>query len=202
MEKTTYRKEKKRQIKMEQVFSVALEIFGKYGYKKSTLEDIAGELNMTKSGLYRYFKDKRDLYEQAVSFGLKKWQQTSVGAIIGDDDPCSQVTQYAIAGMTYLEKDVNFRNVLLNDPAIFPLNTKEDQFASINQESMNILKDILKRGIEAGRFRNVDIDYTVSFMYSVYVMFIIRSYVKSDIDLGGNTIHNALDILLHGIVKE
>ncbi len=104
--------------------------------------------------------------------------------------------------MTYLEKDVHLRNVLLNDPAIFPLNTREDRFAAINREAMNILKGILARGVEAKKFRNIDIDYTASFMYSVYVMFIIRSYVKSDIDLGGNTIHNALDILLRGIVEK
>jgi len=103
--------------------------------------------------------------------------------------------------MMYLNEDVDLRNVLQNDPAIFPLNTNEDRFAHINRESMNILKGILGRGIETKRFRDIDIGNTTAFLYSVYVMFIIRSYVKSDIDSVGDMMNAALDIVLHGIVR-
>lgn len=76
----------------------------------------------------------------------------------------------------------DLHNVLLKDPAIFPLNRRELRFAAINREAINLLKGILRQGVEKKRFRSMDIDHTASFLYSVYVMFIIKSYVKSDID--------------------
>ncbi|RPJ81665.1 MAG: TetR/AcrR family transcriptional regulator [Deltaproteobacteria bacterium] len=202
-EKMTTNKIKiKRQVKKEQIFRTALEVFGKYGYKKATLEDIAKKLGMTKSGLYRYIKDKIDLYEKAVSFGLIKWRQTSIDAIEGETDPVLQLKNYAMTGLTYLNKDKDLHNVLLKDPTIFPLNTKEDRFSEINREAINLLKGILRQGVEKKIFRSMDIDHTASFLYSVYVMFIIKSYVKSDIDSIDEMLNAGLDTLLYGVVKK
>jgi AcrR family transcriptional regulator len=202
MSKHTERVSRKRQIKKEQIFKTALSIFGKYGYRKATLEDIASEFHMTQSGLYRYFRDKRDLYEKAVAYGLIEWQRTSASAIENESDPLSQLRNYALSGANYLNDNDDLRNVLINDPSVFPLNTKEDHFAPINRESMSILRDILKRGIEEKRFRNIDLDYATSFLYSVYVMFIIKSYVSPDIGSSENMLSHSLDILLHGIVNK
>ncbi|WP_319526312.1 TetR/AcrR family transcriptional regulator [uncultured Desulfosarcina sp.] len=201
MAKHTERVSRKRQIKKERIYKAALSVFGKYGYRKATLEDIASELHMTQSGLYRYFRDKRDLYEKAVAYGLVEWQRTSASAIENESDPLSQLQNYALTGANYLNENDDLRNVLINDPSVFPLNTKEDHFAPINRESMNILRDILKQGIKENRIRSVDLDYTTSFLYSVYVMFIIKSYVKPDIGSSDDMLKTSLDILLHGIAK-
>ena len=201
MPKHTERVTRKRQIKKERIYKAALSVFGKYGYRKATLEDIASELHMTQSGLYRYVRDKRDLYEKAVAYGLIEWQRTSASAIENESDPLSQLQDYALTGAEYLNGNDDLRNVLINDPSAFPLNTKEDHFAPINRESMSILRDILKRGIEENRIRSIDLDYATSFLYSVYVMFIIKSYVKPDIGSSDDMLRTSLDILLHGIAK-
>lgn len=191
----------KRQRKKEKIFEAALKVFGKYGFKKATLEDIAAALNMSKSAFYRYFADKQDLYDQAVSYGLTRWQQTSLQSIEKEKDPLLQLKKYALTGVTYLNGDADFKRILLNDPAIFPLNSREDRFARINDESMNILKEILRRGVKTGRFRNINIEYATSFLYSVYIMFVIKSQVKADIEAVDDMIDASLDILLHGVVK-
>ncbi len=196
------RRAKNRQSKKERIYRAALEVFGKYGYRKAALDDIAEKLGITKSGLYRYCKDKRDLYEKSVSYGLIQWQQTSARSIDDVKDPLEQVKNYATAGMLYLNGNTDLKNVVQNDPSVFPLNTREDPFAAINLESMNILKKVLKRGVRTGRFRKMNVDRTASFLYSVYVMLIIRSYVMSDIELVGDMMNTALDTVLHGIVKE
>lgn len=199
---TIDKRELNRRTKKEQIFRAALEIFGRFGYRKANLEDIAEKLHMTKSGLYRYCRDKRDLYEKAVSYGLTQWQQTAAAAIAEDSDPLEQLRGYAMTGMMYLNRNIDLKNVLRNDPTVFPLNTREDHFARINQESMNILKKILRRGVRIKRFRKMDIENTTAFLYSVYVMLIIRSYVVSDIDSVGDMVRTGLDTVLRGIARE
>ncbi len=201
MRARTDKREQNRRTRREQVFRAALEIFGRYGYRKANLEDIAGKLDMTKSGLYRYCRDKRDLYEKAVSYGLTQWQQTAAASIAGETDPFKQLANYAMTGMMYLNGNTDLKNVLKNDPAVFPLNTRQDPFARINQESMNILKKILRRGVRLKRFRAMDIENTTAFLYSVYVMLIIRSYVVSDIESVEDMVRTGLDTVLRGIVR-
>ena len=56
------------------IYEAALEVFAEYGFKKATLEDIAGQLGMTKGNLYRYARNKKDLYRNTVRYALLRWQ--------------------------------------------------------------------------------------------------------------------------------
>ena len=51
--------------KKEEIFFKAAEIFAKKGYEKTTLEEIAAELKLTKGSLYHYFKGKEDILFQS-----------------------------------------------------------------------------------------------------------------------------------------
>jgi len=57
----------KRASREGKIFDAALKLFAQYGYKKTTLEDVAGECGMTPGNIYFYVKNKKDLYEKTVS---------------------------------------------------------------------------------------------------------------------------------------
>jgi AcrR family transcriptional regulator len=50
-----------------EIMAAAISLFARYGYKKTTIDDIAHELHIAKANIYRYFEGKEDLYHQAVS---------------------------------------------------------------------------------------------------------------------------------------
>lgn len=187
--------------KTEQLYREALKVFAKYGYKKTNLEDVARELGWTPSNLYLYVKDKRDLYEKSVSHGLRRWQSESWNQVKDIDDPVEQLTKLALSGWAYLQKDPEMRDILSNDPSIFPLYPHEDHFSAINADSMNLMKTILHRGIQENAFRAVDIENAIPFLFSIYIMFIIRTYVKSEGESLEKMIGTAADILLNGLVR-
>ena len=45
------------------IIDAARDLFSKYGYKKTTMEDIAAVLRKGKSSLYYYFKNKEDIFQ-------------------------------------------------------------------------------------------------------------------------------------------
>lgn len=53
-----------------EIVLVAKEIFAKHGYKKSTLEDIANSLDIVKSALYHYYKNKEDIFCSVIEFEI------------------------------------------------------------------------------------------------------------------------------------
>ena len=71
----------KPRIDADIIFAAALAVFARYGFKKSTVQDIADRLDMTKGNLYRYARNKRDLYEKTVSWALIRWQDNVRRAI-------------------------------------------------------------------------------------------------------------------------
>jgi len=52
--------------KKEEMFFKAADIFAKKGYEKTTLEEIAAELKMTKGSIYHYFNGKEDILFQGL----------------------------------------------------------------------------------------------------------------------------------------
>ncbi|MCL5125685.1 MAG: TetR/AcrR family transcriptional regulator [Deltaproteobacteria bacterium] len=56
-----YSREDEFESKREEICYKAADIFAEKGFEKTTMDDISSELEMTKYGLYRYFKGKDDI---------------------------------------------------------------------------------------------------------------------------------------------
>lgn len=166
--------------KKDEILNAALKVFARYGYKKTTLEDVARELAMTKSNIYFYVAGKRDLYEQAIRNALTLWRDSVAAAIAEKDNAVEKFTVMAVKSYEYLANDEDLRSILIMDPGIFTLTPAEDRFHEINQGAMLLIRDIIVQGIDEGLFIEVDVDHTAQFLFSVYIMFLIKTYIKSE----------------------
>lgn len=186
---------------LDQIYTAAIPIFARYGYKRARVEDIAEELEMVPGTLYRYVKDKRQLYENAVTSGLEKWQARVGESLETTDDPKEQFLLLCTQSYHYLAEDTDMRSILTNDPSIFPLSPRKVRFPKIDNTSLEMIKHLLKTGIEKGVFREVDVEQTAEFLYSIYVMFIIKTYVKSESSSSSQMYENGIDLILNGLMK-
>jgi len=191
-----------KQEKLYALYDAAIRIFAKYGYKKTTVEDIAAELGMTKGNIYLYAENKQDLYNQSLAYALKKWQGYAVSAMEEENDVISKIITYTNKGYEYLCVNTNLRTIIINDPSVFPLSSGEDKFHHINLESMEILSGLIREGIAKGVFRDIDVQAAAELLYSVYVMFIIKTYVKSELTQPDTLMTASLDLLMHGLIKK
>lgn len=169
-----------RQNKKNEVLEAALKVFAEYGYKKSTVEDIAAKLDLTKGALYQYAKDKKDLYDQAVKNGLLKWQNKVLTAVKKVEDPQIQFKILCKNAFKYLAEDATLKSVMIKDPDIFPLSFNSDPYKEINVGSMNLLKSIIDNGIMQGKFKAIDTELITRLMFSIYKMLIIETYVLGE----------------------
>jgi len=190
-----------REDKLPQIYEAALRVFAKYGYKRTRVEDVAAELGMTKGNLYLYVENKKDLYEKAVAHGMLRWQSMVSKAIAKIDDTVEQFTVMCKKSFTYLSRDVALRAILINDPSIFPLSRRDDPFYEINRASIALIRNILEQGIKKGKFREVDVDHVSELLFSIYVMFIIKTYVKTEGKSTLKMFEQGIDIILQGLLK-
>jgi len=52
--------------RQERVLAVALEVFGRYGFRKASMDEIAGSADISRQGLYLHFANKDALFRAAV----------------------------------------------------------------------------------------------------------------------------------------
>ncbi len=192
---------RKKRIEVEQLLEAALEVFSRYGYAKTTLDDIAEEVDMTKANLYNYVQSKEDLYHQAVAQALKKWRVAVEKKISRFNGPVEQFKVMVRESMVYVEHDEVLQKILLQDKRIFSISTETDQFSEINSIARSMLKGLLEDGIGRGMFYPVDTELVSEYLFSTYMMFLMKRYVIMEGERTSRVFDEAMRILVRGLVK-
>lgn len=192
---------KNKEHKLKLILKTALKLFARYGYKKTTLEDVARDLGMTKSSLYFYVTNKRELYEMAVKHAFKEWQIVVVKAMSHEDDVVEKFKVMCTHSLAYLQDQDDFRSILMKDHAIFTLYPAEDRFYEINKGTIKLISDVLLEGIKQNRFYKMDVQLTAELLFSIYIIFLIKTYVKSEGVSVVRMYEQGIKILLGGICR-
>jgi AcrR family transcriptional regulator len=187
---------------IETIYQTALEVFAQYGFPKTTMEDIAGRLSMTKGNLYLYAKNKQDLYRKTAAYALLKWQAKVAEAVGSESDVKQKFLTMCFKAAEYLASDTHLRNLLLRDPDIFPMFPVKDPFEEINRNSIEMIKSILRQGIAEGAFRSFDVDRISEVIFMIYKMFIIRMYIKSDDQMIHKMFEDTIDLCTRGLFAD
>ncbi len=68
----------------------AVELFERYGYEKTTLEDIAGRIGKTKTSVYYYFNGKQDILREVLSreFASVQSRLIEIWSKSAEKEPC------------------------------------------------------------------------------------------------------------------
>jgi AcrR family transcriptional regulator len=187
---------------IDAIYEAAMKVFAEYGFKKATVEDIASELGMTKGNLYLYVKDKKDLYEKSVRYSLLRWQGLVRDAIEREPDVKKKFLIMGEKALEYLSRDNDLRRVLVRDQEIFPMFPVRDPYGLINKNSVNMIRIILKQGMEEGLFRKVNLKTLPEVLFSIYKMLVIRTYIAQEGTSMRRMFAETMETVTLGIFKE
>jgi TetR/AcrR family transcriptional regulator len=188
--------------KLKQILSAALKVFSRYGYRQATMEQIAGELGMTKGSLYFYCSNKEGLYNLAVAHALLKWQGRVQEAVDAEADIVQKLIALAIKSNEYLSEDDDLRTIIINDPQIQSISPAEDRYPNIGIASYGMLKKILEQGVAEKRLKAIDVEHVAGFLYSIHCMFVVKTYIKAEGQSAQDIYRAGIDVILRGLVAD
>lgn len=200
---------KNKQYSLEKIYESALVVFGKFGFKKTAMRDVARELGMTQGNLYLYVKNKRDLYEKSVLHAIFKFEKYMVDALQREEDVVMQIIAMSEAGFDYISKEDNLRAILINDRDLL-LRPREESFSGenleqylrVNEFGKNMLIASLKKGVREKRFRDFNIDYISELLSQIYMMFIKQIFFMPEIISRREMTKEIVNLVLYGIVND
>ncbi len=128
------------------IFLAALEVFRLYGFRRSSMEDIAKAAGMSRAALYLHFKNKQDLFRRLASvFFLQAVHDLRVEL---DKDPARAITDTLVAAL--LAKGGVGMEALFNSPHGHELMEDKNSVAEEEiAEGMGALAHVLAEWFEA-----------------------------------------------------
>jgi AcrR family transcriptional regulator len=189
-------------VKRDSIIIAASGVFRKYGYRKTTMDDIAMAMGKGKSSIYYYFRNKDEIFigvlEMEVNL-LKKQLKEAVKQKKGYRD---KLRAYIITRMVGFEGMINFYNAVKNE-YLSQFEFMEQIRSKYDQEEIAIVKGILDGGVEKGDFLIDDTDLAsvalVTSMKGFEIPLFITGQKGKDIE---QRIDKLLKMLYHGILKK
>jgi AcrR family transcriptional regulator len=145
----------------ERIIAQARELFIRLGIRSVSMDDIAGQIGISKKTLYQHFEDKDELVERVVAFETTRMQDECHG--------CANTAENAVEEIFKTMEMVmqHFRN--MNPMVLFDMHKFHGKaFAKFMEHKNIFLLDFistnLKRGVSEGYFRqDIKIDILAKF---------------------------------------
>ncbi|HAM97536.1 MAG TPA: TetR family transcriptional regulator [Marinilabiliales bacterium] len=179
-----------------QILKASQEIFEKYGYKKTTIDDIAGELHKGKSSIYYYFISKEDIFRAVLDKEACELKEEILAAIGRTNNPKEQITSYIEVRINAIKKLGNLFD--FQKKQYLSLENAKELRAKYETIEIEVIKSILDEGVRQGIFtiRN-------TYMTALSIMTIIKGLEAPILMEAEETIKERLEemlpILFNGI---
>ena len=140
----------------EQIIKAALAVFGECGLANARLQDIAERAGISKGTIYLYFPNKEELFREMI-------RQTAVAAIERAEQadvqgtPTNQLLAFMRGYWAFVRSPVflTIYRLVLGELHQFP-DLAKFYAHEVVARGQKLLAGIIRRGIDAGEFREID----------------------------------------------
>ena len=176
----------------EKILLTSLQLFAKNGYDAVSVRDIARNIGITQSALYKHYKNKRDIFDNIVQrmqeedfSRAKKYEvPEDVFSQMSEkykNTPFENLKKYAFAQFRYWTEDAfasNFRKMITVEQY------KNDEGSTLFQNHLsggviNYVADIFREMINKGLFKNCD-EYVLATQFYAPLFLMMNVYDSAD----------------------
>ena len=143
------------------ILEAAQKRFGMLGVEKTSMQEIADDLKLSKASLYYYFPDKERLYKAVIEKEQNEFVNMITEKVLSINEPDELLREYVNARLSYFRSLLNLSRLRLEAYSDLRPVFKETIIAFMEKEK-EIVKKIFNDGIKKGIFTLEDSDSTAS----------------------------------------
>jgi AcrR family transcriptional regulator len=185
----------------EEILNGARDLFERFGFKKTTMEDIAKQVGKSKSALYYYYKTKEEIFEAVVLSDIEALQ-AGVADVVKKEESATRKFQVLITNML---EDIKLK---ANKFSIFKSDMYENHymFESILKKRDSyieeLIKDILILGIsqhEVRMMNNAEMGLWAKMINLTLKAIGNKIFLEDDFNLSAGQLSFMADSLFNGV---
>ena len=185
----------------EEILTGARELFERFGFKKTTMEDIAKQIGKSKSALYYYYKTKEEIFEAVVLADIGA-AQAQVAEVVKKEESATRKFQVLVTNML---EDVKQK---ANKFSIFKSDMYENHFLfegilkKRDSYIEELIKDILILGIsqqEVKMMNNAEMGLWAKMINITLKAIGNKIFLEDDFNLSAGQLSFMADSLFNGV---
>ena len=186
----------------DKIVSVATKLFSRFGFHKTSMDEIAKIARKAKGSLYYHFAGKEDLFKEVVSIEMINLK-TQLSVIV--DKPglsaAEKLKQYLTKRMEVLSHAANYHETLKAD-FFEHFEFIDDLRNELDEWEKESLKKIILHGVHNGEFAEIkDINVLLDILFMVLKGLEIPFYLQNKFEKYAPYSESLMGILTKGLAK-
>lgn len=181
-------------MKEEQIVEAARKLFGKYGYKRVSMDEIANEAKVTKKTVYSYFKNKEEILRYFLNEEIQNMKQI-VEETEKPDKSFLENLHQTICEIIKYTKGRNFLQIIMEESVAFKNPIIIENLKMIDKAIQNYIREKLEIAVEQKQIVVPNVEVMTFLIYKMYVALLLEwgnEKEKKDEKLIADTIINLL----------
>lgn len=148
----------------------------RFGFKKTTMDEISRDCKISKKTVYEHFKDKEDLFTCLLTRECHSAIEMIFSRMDNIPDPLERLIQLIRTAVEFFNEDTFITRLLKDDDDLFSAFLSRKYHTMIDEEIILKIAQIIQEGKEKGIFRDVD---EKVFGYAGFRLFQAFSYMRT-----------------------
>jgi AcrR family transcriptional regulator len=164
----------------KEILAKAIDVFVDDGFENTTIQKIADHCGITRTTLYIYFRNKKDIFSYSIKQLLSNFEE-AIHLIRSDSSLGSleKITKVVLDILQMLEENRHLLSVIL-DYLLHLSKNNIDPEQRIRRRTVrlrHILASMVIEGVKTGELKSVNIKSADDFLYSIFEAAIFRLVV-------------------------
>ncbi|MBU4590614.1 MAG: TetR/AcrR family transcriptional regulator, partial [Candidatus Omnitrophica bacterium] len=143
------KREELTQMRQKQILDVAASVFSEKGFARTQVDEIADLASLGKGTVYRYFKDKKNLFLSVADKGIESLKDLVLEAMAKEKEPLDKIKKAIETYLKFFEKRPDLIRIFLHEQSEFQKRI-EMRYYQRYYEHVNKVEEIFKEAQTLG----------------------------------------------------
>jgi len=146
------------EFRRSELLTAARVVFGKKGFHDASIDEIAEQAEVAKGTVYLYYKSKKDLYMEALKFGVESLNR-ELKARADETTSCQETLRVLTeTKISFFEQNRDFFRIYYSELGKLPGHPSAIPFVrDLYTEQAKVFEAVLRTGIRRREVRNLDV---------------------------------------------
>jgi AcrR family transcriptional regulator len=173
--------DKKMKEAKDRLLEIAKERFERFGFKKTTMDEIAMDARVSKKTIYENFKNKEDLFAALFMKEALAARKYVLKELAKYTDPLEKIKEYLLISKKYFEKYPFMVKVLQDGEGLYAPFLNRKYQLEVEEGMLAILADMVNEAVKQKRCRKLNPRLTA---YIIFKLFQSFTYARTAADIG------------------
>ncbi|MBU2446328.1 MAG: TetR/AcrR family transcriptional regulator [Bacteroidetes bacterium] len=185
------------------IIKSAKERFARYGFKKTSMNDIAADLRMGKATLYHYYKTKEEVFNAVIKFELNEFMKELSQLEKNKDLSLNEkLVGYLQIRQKTLDDGSNLAQIQIDAVGFMHLLTEKSIYFNLVEAEEKFLQSLLKEHLKKEKFSDEEIRPYVQMIARFARGLILMSKVDSKKTGNEFSIENEWKTFVNGVISD